>query len=64
MKKIVRYETPKLVVTRFEVDKRIMNGIVIPPGGGDGDITFVPGDNPESDPDLVIPGMESGELQL
>lgn len=54
MKKIMKYETPEIEFTRFEVDTRIMN--VILPGGDDGDLVDIPTDSPElSLPDVEIP---------
>ncbi|MFQ9514601.1 MAG: hypothetical protein ACLRZ9_02115 [Eubacterium sp.] len=61
MRKTVKYETPEIEITRFELETKIMNNIVIPGGGSgeDGNDTLVPGDkfDSDTDPDLDIPGF-------
>lgn len=42
--KIMKYESPEIEVTRFNVYTKIMGDNVFIPGGGDGDSTKVPGD--------------------
>lgn len=53
MRKTMKYETPEIEITRFELDTNIMN-VIIPGGssGEDGDLVPVPGESAPDPGDL------------